>query len=286
MKQKLLTTAFGLLMAVGGFAEILQFSSEERQVYEDNYDEMKFRCLIAGQDAVTELRMKYLIPEEDMTFMYRLLTEREVRKATYDYTRTDSYERVQCKQRIDKLYQDSIDIRLIPYNNAVAGEMISIATRMAKTLGVSEDRRMDIMNLGLDIAKCIRKNPNYHYDTRVMDSLRIFMTKEQLTTFLRAKNATKAVRTAKEVWNVVKTAGLIEDEDSVECCKVAIEYYLQENVINDMFAGHDKVIRNNLSALWKRQPLIVRMREAMRKEETLKKQNEEEYESNDNGMAW
>ncbi len=286
MKQKLLTTAFGLLMAVGGFAEILQFSNEERQVYADNYDEMKFRCLIAGQDAVTELRMKYLIPEEDMTFMYRLLTEREVRKATYDYTRTDPYERVRCKQRIDNLYQDSIDIRLIPYNNNVAGEIISIATRMAKTLGVSTENRAAIISLGLDVAGHLRKDPRYYYDIVVMDSLRSLMTKEQLTRMLRSKNAVRSVDKARGAWAAVKAAGLIEDEDSVECCKVAIEYYLQENVINDMFAGHDKVIRNNLSALWKRQPLIVRMREAMRKEETLKKQNEEKYESNDNSMAW
>lgn len=286
MKQKLLTTACGLLMTVGSFAEILQFSDEERQVYADNYEAMKFRCLIAGQDAVTELRMRYLIPKEDMDFMYRLLTEREVRKATYDYTQTDSYERVRCKQRIDNLYQDSIDIRLIPYNNNVAGEIISIATRMAKTLGVSTEKRAAIISLGLDVAEHLRKDPRYYYDIVVMDSLRSIMTKEQLTRMLRSKNAVRSVDKARGAWAAVKAAGLIEDEDSVECCTAAIEYYLQESVIEDMFVGHAKVLRGNMKELWRRQPLIVRMKESIGRKETLEQERREKDEDNDNGMAW
>lgn len=286
MKRKQLTMALLMLTALCCHASILQFSDEEMRTYADHYEALAFRCNIAGQDALTELGQKYYVPKECSMFLYRLLVEREVRKATYDYTRNNPTERIRCKRMIDSLYQDSVDVRLIPYNNSIAGENISISLRMAKSLGISEERRADVMRLGLDVAGRLRKNPHYRYEISVMDSLRIFMTKEQLVRVLRAKNVLQAVRKARGAWKEAVAAGLIENEDSAECCDKASEYYMQESVINDMFIGHDKVQKANLRELWKRQPLIVRMRESMRKKESIEQERRDENESNDNGMAW
>lgn len=285
-RTKLLTMALFMLSALGCSAHILQFSDEETRVYADNYDALAFRCNIAGQDALTELGQKYYVPKDCSMFLYHLFVEREVRKATYDYTRHNPIDRVRCKRMIDSLYQDSVDVRLMPYNQGIAGENISISLRMAKTLGISADRRADIMKLGLYVARQLRKNPRYYYDAVVMDSLRTFMTRKQLTDMLRSKNVVRAVNMARKAWKEVVAAGLIENEDSAECCDKAIEYYLQERVINDMYVGHDKALKSNLRELWKHQPLIVRMKESMRKKESMEQERRNENENNDNGMAW
>lgn len=285
MTKNLLITAMGLLMASSSLANILQFSNVEMQVYADNHVALAFRCTIAGQDALTELRQKYLVPKEHSDFLLRLCTEREVRKATYDYTCNNSSERVKNKQMIDSLYQDSIDVRLMPYNTSIAGEPICIALRMSKALGVNGNRHDDIQKVGLAVAKRLRKNPNYYYEVLVMDSLRTFLTKEQLTSLLRSKNAVNAVIKARKAWEDVKAAGLIEEEDSTTNCKKAIEYYLQESVINNMFVGHDKTLKSNLTELWKHQPLLVRMNESKKKTDNLE-QKKKYDEENDNELAW
>lgn len=286
MKTRLLTMSLLMLSALGCHANILQFSDEEMQTYADNYDALVFRGSIAGQDALTEMEQRYYVPKEESQFLCRLLVEREVRKATYDYTRSNPTERVRCKRMIDSLYQDSINVRLMPYNNGIAGEDICISLRMAGALGVSAERRAAIIRLGLDVAGRLRKDPRYYYDVVVMDSLRSLMTKEQLTRMLRSKNVVRSVDKARGAWAAVKAAGLIEDEDSAECCTAAIEYYLQESVIEDMFVGHAKVLRGNLRELWRRQPLIVRMKESMGRKEILEQERRKKDEDNDNGMAW
>lgn len=276
MKRKFFVTAVGLMMASGGFAAVIDFSEEETRAYAENCQVLALRCKVAGEDAFTELRQKYYVPQKHSRYLLALLTERETRKALYDYICNVSWQRVENKKRIDSLYQDSIDVRLLPDNKNIAGENVSLALRFSDKMGVDSAGYGKIMRLGLNVARHLRNNPRYDYDTEVMDSLRNFLTKEQLLRILRSKNMVKAVCQGIAVWNRVKAAGLIEDEDSASCCDSAIEYYLQEYVINDMFVGHDEVLRKNLSGLWKRQPLIVRMNESVKKKNELIRKKEEE----------
>jgi hypothetical protein len=58
-----------------------------------------------------------------------------------------------------------------------------------------------------------------------------------------------------------------------------------ECVINEMFVGHEKQLKKNLSDLWKQQPLIVRMSGSLRnKEELTGKKNDNDPEVND--LKW
>lgn len=284
MKRKLFVTAVGLLTALGMSATVLGFSEEEAKVCEANIEALAFRCTIAGQDAFMELQQKYYVPEKDARYLQDLMTEREVRKATYDYICKVSWERIQNKKRIDSLYQDSIDVRLMPENSSIAGENISLALRFSGRMGVDATGYGRIMALGLDVAKHLRRDAHYRYDMEVMDSLRNILTKEQLVRILRSKNMQKAIDRGVAAWNEVVVAGLIEGEDSTTCCDDAIEYYLQELVLSDMFVGHDKVLGNNLADLWKRQPLIVRMNGSMKRKQEITRRKEEQNE-NDN-LAW
>lgn len=284
MKRKLLVTAMGFLTLASAHASDFKWTEDELRIYEENSEAMFFRCKIAAQDAFQEMRQIYYLPQKDETFVYKLMLERETRKATYDYICDTPWDRVANKKRLDDLYQDSIDVRLLPHNDNLAGANVSIALRFAHKMGVNTENYNKIMSLGLNVAKHLRKDPRYNYDVEVMDSLRNFLTKEQLVRILRSKNAVGAVNKGIATWNEVKAAGLIENEDSASCCDNAIEYFLQESTINEMFVGHDKVLKKNLSDLWKKQPLIVRMNGSIKKKEELAKKKEEENERNE--MAW
>ena len=284
MKRKLLVSAIGFLIASSTHASVFEWTQDETSTYEKNAEALAFRCKIAAQDAFQELRQTYYLPKKDEKFIYLLMLEREKRKASYDYICKTPKDRVTIKKRLDNLYQDSIDVRLLPNNDKLAGANVSIALRFADKIGVSTENYNKIMRLGLRVAKHLRRDPRYNYDVEVMDSLINFLTKEQLVTILRSKNAVQAVNKAVTTWNEVKTAGLIENEDSASCCDNAIGYYLEESIINDMFVGHDKVLKNNLSDLRKQQPIIVRMNNSIKKKEELTRKKEEENERIE--MAW
>lgn len=284
MKRNLLATAVGLLLASSAHPAILEWSQNEIHTYLENREALGFRCKVAAEDAFQEMRQIYYLPSEDETFVYQLMLERETRKATYDYICDTPWERVENKKRIDDLYQDSIDVRLLPHNDNMVGETVCISLRFAPKIGVSAENYDKIMQLGLKVCKHLRKDPRYNYDVEVMDSLRNYMTKNQLYEVLASKYALECINKGVTAWNYLKNAGMIENEDSALCCSQAIDYYIMESVINEMFNGHEKQLKKNLSDLWKKQPLIVRMDGAVKKKDALVKKKEEEDSNNE--MAW
>lgn len=284
MKRNLLTAVIGLLLASSAHASVLEWTQEEARVYEENAEALSFRCKIATSDAFQIMRETYYLPSADEEFVYNLMLEREFRKATYDYICNTPWDRVENKRRIDELYQDSIDVRLLPHNDNLAGANVSISLRLADKIGVSKENYNKIMNLGLIVCRHVHKNPRYDYDIEVMDSLRNYLNKEQLYEVLSSKHAIECINKGVATWHELKAEGLIENEDSATCCNQAIDYYLMECVVNDMFVGHEKQLKKNLSDLWKKQPLLIRMSEAIKKKETLTKKKEEENDKNE--MAW
>ena len=271
MKKKLLIAVFGLVLTANVNADdtILEWTSEESAVYNDFREEWAYMCKIAAEDAYQTLCRKYVIRKNDQPFVLKLIYERECRKATYNILSHTIWERVGNKLRLDEVYQDSIDIRLLPDNEKLAGANICLALRFADKMGVSNENRSKITALGLSIAKKLRKNPRYDYDVEVMDSLRNYLSKSQLTEILSAKHALPCIKKGVATWNTLQNAGMVMDEDSATCCNQAIDYYTMECVINEMFVGHEKQLKKNLSDLWKQQPLIVRMSGSLRNREEL-----------------
>lgn len=285
MKQKILVAAFGLALSANANATIFEWTSDELDVQKNHAEELAFMSKIAAEDAYQVLRQDYVLSKEDIPFVEALIFERESRKATYNILCQTPWERVANKKRIDDLYQDSIDVRLLTYNDKVAGSNISIALRFAEHMGVSKENYSKIINLGLSVAKHRRVDPNYNYDIEVMDSLRNYLKKTQLIEVLSAKHALPCIKKGVATWNELQNAGMVMDEDSATCCNQAIDYYTMECVINEMFVGHEKQLKKNLSDLWKQQPLIVRMSGSLRnKEELTGKKNDNDSEVND--LKW
>ncbi len=285
MRKKLFITALTFMVTSGCFAGIFPFSEQEEWIYAENAEALNFRGNAVGSDALEELVQKYCVLTSDAGFLKKLFVEREIRKATYDYMDYKPWDKMLCKQRIDSLYQDSINARLIPYNPSVAGEVITMAVRLSKSVGASPETKGRIVALGLDVARRKRLNPNYFYDKEIMDSLRTFLKKDQLVRILVTKNSDAAKQKAVRSWENAVREGLVVDEDSVDAIDKARDYYTSEGVINDLYVGHESARMKNLSALWKRQPLLVRMDGAIQRKADLKNRKEEESKT-DNNLEW
>ena len=145
MKQKILVAAFGLALSANANATIFEWTSDELDVQKNHAEELAFMSKIAAEDAYQVLRQDYVLSKEDIPFVEALIFERESRKATYNILCQTPWERVANKKRIDDLYQDSIDVRLLTYNDKVAGSNISIALRFAEHMGVSRENYSKII---------------------------------------------------------------------------------------------------------------------------------------------
>ncbi len=254
-------------------AQILHFTNEEMQAYAENYDAIAFRCTISGSDALAELKMNYSVPSVHQNYLLKLFVERDVRKATYDYTCHDPKERVLNKHKIDSLYLDSVNIRLIPCNDNIAGPIISTAVRLSNALDLTSQQNDRIIATGLKIARQLQKNPYYQYDVEVMDSLRSILSNDLIVRIAKSKNYNSAYKRTQNVLEIVKKQGLfkeVKDEDNE--INNAMEYYLQELVLRDIYVGHENVLRNNLQELWNCQPQIVRIYESIKTKEKLQKE--------------
>lgn len=271
--KKLCAAIMTILCVTYSHAQILHFTNDEMQAYAENYDAIAFRCTISGSDALAELKMNYSVPNVHQSYLLKLFVERDVRKATYDYTCHDPRERVLNKHRIDSLYMDSVNIRLIPYNDKVAGPIISTAARLSNALDLTSQQNDMIIATGLKIARQLQKNPYYQYDVEVMDSLRSILSNDLIVRIAKSKNYNSAYKRTQNVLDVVKKQGLfkeVKDEDGE--INNAMEYYLQELVLRDIYVGHENVLRNNLQELWNSQPQIVRMYESIKTKEKLQKE--------------
>lgn len=282
MKKQLLIFGLLALFSLKSYSQdsvrmvfpILPYTEEETKCLEKHTEAVLKLSSFNGMNAFAELCYRYLVPSVQSEYLRDLFLERERRKYLYNIMVQDAYYRVQKQLFIDSLYQDSIDIRLIPYNKQIAGELISLSLYLP-TMKLTTIQKNKLLDTGLKIAKKLRHNPRYNYDVEVMDSLKHQLSSNQLRTLLSARNMDAALEKARVAWNKIEKAGLIQGLDSTKEISLAQYYYIEEFTINDMYVGNEEYRMRNMRDLWAKQPKLVLMYESLRQKESLIKKKEE-----------
>ena len=269
--NKLITIMLCLLIADECFSRIIPFTEAEEQACSEHVNDMQFYCRIAVLDNFGIIKQTYTIPNEESDYIFKLCTEREVRKAAHNYIDRNDMVRVKEKQQIDSIYQDRIDSCLMPYNSKVAGAMIQYFLRLAKTLDIEEGKRQKILSLGLNVSRGLRKEPCYNYDIPVMKTLKKLLTRKQLHDIIDSKNAKAAVAHSKCVWQELKDNSIVVYEDSTKELPKMITYYLMEMRINDLYVDNEVMRQNNLSDLWRNQPATISLYESKKRKKNMMK---------------
>ena len=183
-------------------------------------------------------------------------------------------ERVVEKQRIDSLYQDSINALLIPYNSNISGEIISLSLRMSDALRLSKKNHVRLMDKALDFARRLRKNPYTNFKKEEMDALKKNLSAKQLETVIDEKNGMQAQVKAQRAWNALEEAGVAYELDSVPNVSRARLYYLIEMRYWDMYVEQNEVRDRNLQDLYRSKPKIIKMYEALDEKKRIKEKKE------------
>lgn len=256
------------------YAQKLTCTKEETNAIQLYGKEMSHQVNIASEDALAEMQLKYLYNRNDLEHLRRLFEEREQRKAAHNYLERNPMERVVEKQRIDSLYQDSINALLIPYNSNISGEIISLSLRMSDALRLSKKEHHRLMEKALDFARRLRKNPYTNFKKEEMDVLKKNLSAKQLETVIDEKNGMQAQVKAQRAWNALEEAGVAYELDSLPNVSRARLYYLIEMRYWDMYVEQNEVRDRNLQDLYRSKPKIIKMYEALDEKKRIKEKKE------------
>jgi hypothetical protein len=256
------------------YAQKLTCTKEEANVIQLYGKEMSHQVNIASEDALAEMQLRYLYNRNDLEHLRRLFEEREQRKAAHNYLERNPMERVVEKQRIDSLYQDSINALLIPYNSNISGEIISLSLRMSDALRLSKKEHRRLMEKALDFARRLRKNPYTNFKKEEMNVLKKNLSAKQLETVIDEQNGMQAQVKAQRAWNDLEEAGVAYELDSLPNVSRARLYYLIEMRYWDMYVEQNEVRDRNLQDLYRSKPKIIKMYEALDEKKRIKEKKE------------
>ncbi len=250
-------------LSLKSFAQIFPYKDIESDMIKRHREEISQKCSILAEDAFNQLCIRYYVLQSYREDFRKLYYEREVRKASYDYMGLDAYQRTIYKMEIDSVYQNIIDTKIMPDNN-FAGETLSLALRLKKSLKINDESYTNIVRDGLNILRQKRQFVKRDFDVLEMKSLKINLTQKQLTKLLNAKNASYVTDKTDNAWKILKAEGLTESLDSAKEYSLAYSYYMLEKNILDLYVGNEKLIRNNLNDLRSQKPKVVKLSESLK----------------------
>lgn len=251
-------------------------TDEERAAAEKHKKELSERSRLNGEEAFATLCIKYYVPKSKSKELSELLMLREQRKAAYDYIHEESpVKRAKAKLAIDSAFQDSIDVRLIPFNKGISGENISFAMRLMPILNLDEAQRSYIAQKALDIAHQLRINPRKNVWNDEINALRQTLNTEQLDCFFTHKNAGKVTSLMRQTWNKLNEANMTAKLDSARDCAQTYMYYLEQQKINDIYRFYGTSKKKYLAELSKRMPEMVRLYDSLGKRKRIEARKKE-----------
>lgn len=241
-------------------------SSEEASLLAEHQQDLAMQAKIASEEAYEELCIKFDVPRVKKQHLTMLLENRELRKLAYNYVYPNSaYKRVRSRVSIDSLFQDSIDLVLIPFNGSIAGENMSYVLKAGKACQLDDAQRKHIEQQALNMARQLRKNPRANVWKQEMSVLRKTLTEEQQRRFFSLKNGKKVGTKLKEDWAKLCDNGLAAELDSIKDRAKAGKYYNLQYQIMDLYKYDNSARKRHLAELSKQMPQWVKLVDALEK---------------------
>ncbi|MBR4589507.1 MAG: hypothetical protein IKO36_02485 [Bacteroidaceae bacterium] len=229
---------------------------------------------VLGEDAFINILRKYRVNKPDVERLKQLCINREVCKYIFNYLPMNPLTRVLAKERADSLYQDSINMLLIPENYHISGHAISLALCLADFLKLPEKSRSALMDSALDFARRRRKNPYANFAVDEVKVLRKYIKPDDLWNIYVEKNKEEAIRRSHAAWDTLRNANLTYELDSDRQVVATQFYYEKEMTMRDMYVDNEVVCERNLSDLYKSRTKLIVMYDAYMAKKRIRKENE------------
>lgn len=246
----------------------------EEDTLDAHFKEIVKETNFGVQECEVALRLKYRVSQGMAHVIGRFIREREWRKACYNYIYNDSvFARVKCKQEIDSVYRDSLNLFLIPVKgNTISGENISFALRYKDTLNLDDAQYQYMMDKALSMARQLYQNPKTNVWNEDIEVLEESLSSEQLDRFFMFKYAMSITHTLYSGWKKIVDAGLSGYLDNTADVNKAYRYYLEQKKIKDIYRYRSSAQRKALAELDKHKPDMVRMLETIEKNARMAEQ--------------
>ena len=275
MKKKfLLCIALALLYDFAN-AETLKCTVQEKEVYLANKSVIDSLLYLRYPEEIVKITNRYLVPKKDRGRLEYLVKNREFKYICQDFIYKDSLEkRVHNKLIIDRVYQDSINLILIPeYRNQLSGENLSYALHCRNLLNLDSIQYSYIMDKALDMARRIRKDYRINLWNEEMEILKRTLDRQQLRSFFARKNANKVATEFNKAWTKLKDAGLTEQLDSIKDGNDAINFMSSRQMIKDLYRSYGTSQKKYLAELEKSKPKLISMLEGIDKKARIEEKN-------------
>ena len=286
MKTKLLLAILLLSHVCEVCSQTAELSKKEKNAINEHGVTFMPFAVIASEDALEELRVKYRFNTEQASELYRILKIRETRKYAHNYIESDPKSRAIIKMEIDNIYQDSLNAILIPQNLNISGRCISMTLRLAKTIKLSNKKEKKLMDCALDYARRLKQNPYVNFAKEEMATLNKYLTKRQLEFVIDEKNKIQASVKAQQAWNALEKAGETEELDSLQQMIRANMYYTLEMRYHDLYVGENELLTHNLSDLYNSKPKIIKLYEALEERKRIKTKTSSKEKNVSSAFSW
>ncbi|MBR6286771.1 MAG: hypothetical protein IKR18_07275 [Bacteroidaceae bacterium] len=279
MKNRLVLLSAFALAALSLFAidTKVQCSDEEREVYQLYQDEIDACVNFRAEEEVLRLRLGYRVPKYIVPKLEHYVRDREFRRVCQEYLYPNSIgPRMRNKLRIDSVYQDSIDMLLIPHNiHQISSENLSFALQESGYVWIDSVQYGKIMDKAIDIAHRIRKNHDINVWNEEMEFLQSLLNQNQLTMLLYRKNNVAARTNANNAWEKLVNAGIAEQFDSVKEMESIQLYYLEREKYMALYRYKPSIRKKALAQVGKRKPKSLIMLDAYDKQERMEEKERE-----------
>lgn len=283
MKRKILLSVVLAMICMLAFSQELGSMKDGR--FEVFHEEVESMASFRADEDVLRTRALFHVPDRLIPQLRHYFVNMERQNICQDYWFADSLKRrVLNKLAIERIYQDSIDILLIPYNgNRISGENISYALYLSKKIQLTDEQYTQLMSKALDMSRRIRKNRVLNVWDEEMNVLQQVLDKKQLTLMFYKKNEPIVSGKIKEGWSRLQNEGLTEQLDSLKDIKQARHYYNESEKMKAIFRYKPSIRKKCLAEINKRKPLMVKLLDALDKKERM---NKNEIESVGNEFVW
>ena len=255
-------------------AQSLMSDTQETEIWGQHFTEIVVPLNFLSEDLYQSIRNKYICNSLITKSLRRLCYECERRKYLYNYLHLYPKDRFKLKEKIDSIYQDSINALLIPANQAISGPLISITLNMSDVLGLDSTKYNAMMNKALSFARIKKQYPCQSFAKEEIEVLKENLSRKQIEKVIKLKNITLSHDRAQSAWSALSKANVVEPSDSADYVSLAFSYYQLEAFIFDYYLDEPDVIDNNLRDLYTRKPQVIKMYEALYNKEAIKQNHQ------------
>lgn len=277
--KKLIQLCLATLGIMPAKAQSILIPEAEKKVMQESRERVEEQAKFASSEKFAEMCQNYRVMKKFSPRIKEILTEREQRKVCYNFIYDDSpSKRAKAKSVIDSLYQDSINIRLIPYNKNISGDYVSFALFLDKSLRMDFSQTCAIKQCALDLAHKIKKNPKLDTWPEERKAIISVLTPKQVEKLFVRKNGRKISNDFRTAWTRLKDAGLTQQLDSVSDGALAVVYIEKTYAIKELYQRDKSARRAAMAQLDKRKPIMMRLLDGLNKKEAL--ENKEKKQQN------